>query len=258
MDLIRDMRPFGGGFHQMSVIATDLAEAETLLKTLAEAEQTRTPQNFGGKTPCVYYKLPYILPCDPFKELRGLILRIRENTGLRANFRGVVAIDATEWIGHEREEYFTVVLKYLYDHRNLWKVAAVLNQCSPSQIQRFLTGCSRYITPRLFQVQVFENRETLCGVIRDGFLQRGKPIGKEAVGLLADALSRQEFSDLRSMTLIDRAVEEAVSISETNRIVTAGMIRQCLTDPCSTLNMMAGTPLLDERSITHEDNALQL
>lgn len=258
MDLIRDMRPFGEGFHQMSVVATDLAEAEALIKTLAEAEQQRNPQNFAGKAPCVYCKLPYVPPCDPFKELRRLILRIRENTGLRANYRGVVAIDVSEWIGHEREEYFTVLLKYLYDHRNLWKIAAVLNQCNSNQIHRFLTGCSRYITPRLFPVRVFEDRDTLCRVIRDRFLRQNKPIGKEAADLLADALSRQTFADVRSMPLIDRAVEETLAVNGAGRVVTVSMIQECLADPCSALNLMAGMPLFDERSIAHEDNTLQL
>ena len=120
MNLIQDTRPFGKGLHQLSVVSTDLTEAESLIKILAEEEKKRTPQAFAGNEPCVYFKLPYVPPCDPFKELRRLILRIRENTGLRANFRGVVAIEVSDWIGHEREEYFTVLLKYLYDHRAFW------------------------------------------------------------------------------------------------------------------------------------------
>ena len=78
MDLMCDMRPFDKGLHQLSVVSTDLMEAESLIKMLADAEKSRFPHAFAGKASCVYFKLPYIPPCEPFKELRKLILRIRE------------------------------------------------------------------------------------------------------------------------------------------------------------------------------------
>lgn len=258
MDLIREMRPFSRGFHQLSVVTTDLTEAESLIKALAAEEKNRMPHTFAGKEPCVYFKLPYIPPCEPFKELRRLILRIRENTGLRANFQGVIAIEVSEWIGHEREEYFTVLLKYLYDHRSFWRITTVLNGCTPNQINRFLSDCSRYITPRFFPINVFGDHDTLCSLIHNEFFRQSRRITQEAAELLATALARQELKDARSLTLIERAVEEVISICENSRSVTVESIRHFLLDPHSTLTMMAGTPLFDERSVVHEKEALQL
>lgn len=258
MDMIHDVRPFGKGLHQLSVVSTDLTEAESLIKVLADEEKNRVPHTFAGKESCVYFKLPYIPPCEPFKELRRLILRIHENTGLRANFRGVVAIEVSEWIGHEREEYFTVLLKYLYDHRSFWRIATVLNGCTPNQINRFLSDCSRYITPRLFTINVFGDPDTLCSLIRNEFSRHGRPVAREAVELLAAALARQELKAARSLTLIARAVEEVVSLNESNKSVTIESIRDYLLNPYSTLTMMAGVPLYDERSAVLEKETLQL
>lgn len=258
MDLIHDMRPFGKGLHQLSVITTDLTEAESLVKALAEEEKNRMPHTFVGKESCVYFKLPYIPTCEPFKELRRLILRIRENTGLRANFQGVIAIEVSEWIGHEREEYFTVLLKYLYDHRTFWRTTIVLNGCTRDQINRFLSWCSRYITPHLFTINVFGDHDTLCSLIHNEFSRQSRRITQEAAELLAAALARQELIDARSLTLIERAVDEVISICEYNKAVTVESTRDYLLDPYSTLTMMAGMPLFDERSVVLEKEALQL
>lgn len=258
MDLIHDIRPFSKGFHQLSVVTTDLVEAESLIKALAEEEKKNMPHTFAGKESCVYFKLPYIPPCDPFKELRRLILRIRENTGLRAHFEGVVAVEVSEWIGHEREEYFTVLLKYLYDHRSFWRIATILNGSSPNQVNRFLSNCSRYITPRLFTINLFGDHGTLCNLIQNEFSQQGRSISQEAAELMAMALARSELKDSRSLTLIDRTVEESLSLTENSKYISVEFVRDYLQNPNSTLSMMAGKPLFDERSIMLEKEALQL
>lgn len=258
MNLIRDMRPFGKGLHQLSVVSTDLTEAESLIKVLADEEKNRAPHTFAGKESCVYFKLPYIPPCEPFKELRKLILRIRENTGLRANFQGVIAIEVSEWIGHEREEYFTVLLKYLYDHRTIWRIATILNGCTPIQTNRFISCCSKYITPRLFTINVFGDHDTLCSLIHNEFTQQNRRITKEATGLLATTLARQELKDARSLTLIERTVGEVIYMCEYNQTATVETVREYLLDPYSTPTMMAGMSLFDERSVALEKEALQL
>lgn len=258
MDLIHDMRPFGKGLHQFSVVSTDLTEAESLIKVLADEEKNRAPHTFAGKEPCVYFKLPYIPPCEPFKELRKLILRIRENTGLRANFHGVIAIEVSEWIGHEREEYFTVLLKYLYDHRTFWRIATILNGCTSNQINRFISCCSKYITPRLFAINVFGDYDTLCSLIHNEFTQQNRRITQEAAGLLATTLAKQELKDARSLTLIERTVGEVIYMCEYNQTATVETVREYLLDPYSTPTMMTGTPLFDERSVSLEKEALQL
>ena len=251
-----DMRPFEKGLHQLSVVTTDLAEAESLIQALAEEEKKRSPGSFVGKSPCVYFKLPYIPPCEPFKELRKLILRIRKSTGLRANFRGAIAIEASEWVGHEREEYFTVLLKYLYDHRAFWKMAVILNRCTGNQIDRFLSSCSRYITPRLFVIRVFQDDGWLCNLVRSEFSLQNCKITREAARLLSAALVRKELEDARSLSLIERAVGEVVYMCGHKKAASVETIREYLLDPCSTLAMMAGMPLFDERSVALEEKTL--
>ncbi len=258
MELQNQIHPFRKGLHRLSVIRTDLAEAESLIRLLADAEQKTRPREFAGKTSCVYYKMPYVPPYESFQELRKLILRIRENTGLRADFHGIVAIEATQWLSHEQEEYFTVLLKYLYDHRNLWQAALVLNHGTQAQCERFLSHCARYITPRFFDASLFTRQEFLCDTIRCEFARQGTPIAQDAADLLAVALARPELKDARSLTLIRRSAEETIACAGTGRPITREEIREYLENPYSTLTLMAGNPLTTERSNRFETYGLHL
>lgn len=258
MDMINEIRPFGKGTHHLSVVMTDLMESESLIIALAEEERKRDPNAFAGNEACVYFKMPYVPPYERFGELRKMILRIHENTGLRANFKGALAIEVTEWIGHEHEEYFVVLLKYLYDHRHLWRIATILNSININQASHFLSLCCNYITPRLLTVNVFTEQKNLCALIQRAFSLRDKRILTEAVDLLAISLAKSEIKEARSLSLIERTVEEIISMNEGKKIITSANIRDYLSNPYVSLSLMAGKLLIDERSITHETETVQL
>lgn len=258
MDLLQEICPFHPGSHQLSVITTDLTESEALILRLAREAQEAHPEDFAGKTPCVYYKIPYVPPYETFRELRRLILHIRENTGLRAHFRGVVAIEVTQWLGHETDEYFTVLLKYLSDHRGLWQAALVLNSETESQTQRFLSACASYITPRLFDVSLFSCPDRLRQTIRRECGLQGKLITRDAAQTLAEVLASSEFCQARSLSLIQRTAEELVAGSLSNGIITEEAVLEYLADPHSLLAMIAGKTLPAERSKVNVAEPLQL
>lgn len=251
-----DMLPVRNG--QLTLIQTDLVEAEALLRSLAREEQRRRPEAFAGLEPCVYVKMPYVRPCDSFQELRRLILRVREKTGLRADFKGIVAIEATQWLGHEREEYFTVLLKYLYDHRDTWQAVMVLSRCSDAQLDRFRWACVRCITPKTVQLRLFEKPEPLMGLLREALGKRGVRISPEAAAELAKALLRPELKDARSLALVERTAEEAAACCDGQHRLSADRIRGYLREEGTTLSLLAGKTLFEERGECHENEVLQL
>lgn len=258
MEMSNSCHPFRKGPHQLSVITTDLLESESLIKYLAAKEQKARPGDFAGNSPCVCYKMPYVPPYETFRELRNLILRVREHTGLRADYRGIVAVDVSQWLGHEQEEYFTVLLKYLYDHRGRWRAALVLNRSKPDRTRRFLACCARYITPRLFDLALFTGQEALYKVLRDTFDRLGKPATPEALQLLCQALKDPALEEVRSLTLIQRSAEEAFCFAGDSRTITADTIVRYLTDPCGSLTLLAGRPVFHERSVAYDHDCLQL
>ena len=258
MKQIRDESIFQTGIHQLTVINTDLLEAELLIRRIAEKESDAHPCSFGGLSPYVYFKMPYIQPCDNFKELRRLILRIRDQTGLRANYKGIVAIEVTEWIEHEREEYFTIFLKYLYDHRDQWQAALVLNDCKPAQMHRFLTACVRYMMPKLIHIRLFEDATSLFDVLQATFQKCGKRISHDATSMLAEAMVKPELKDVRSLESIERTIAEVITYSGDPTQITKNHVRDYLQNTCSMLAMMAGRILYEERGTSREEEALRL
>lgn len=242
----------------LTVIHTDLAESEALIMRMAEAELQENPGSFAGLTPCVYFKMPYVRPCDPFGGLRHLILRIRESTGLRACYKGIVAIEATEWLGHEGEEYFTVLLKFLYDHRHIWQAALVLSGCAPARVQRFLSACVRIATPRVTEISLFDDDDALCRELRGAFLKNHAHISPAGASMLAGAMAGPELKAGRSLAFIERIAAEVIARCDDPQKVGAADIRGYLLDPCSTLTLMAGKILWDERGTLHENENLHL
>lgn len=258
MDRMIDTPIFRSGSHVLPVIHTDLTESESLLKKIAGEEQEANPGMFAGLSPCVYFKMPYVQPCENFRELRKLILRIRENTGLRADYRGIVAIEATEWIGHEREEYFTIVLKFLFDHRDIWRSAMILNDCRQQQLQRFVSACARYVMPKLIDLPLFRDGDALRGLIRAEFQKHSTNISLPAAGLLAEAMAKPELKEVRSLAFLERTVREIISCNDFRPQVTKTRIENYLLEPDTTLTLLAGQPLYDRKEWNLEKDGLQL
>lgn len=253
MKQMREESGFQTGTHQLTVINTDLLEAELLIRNIAEKELEAHPRSFDGLSPYVYFKLPYVQPCDHFKELRRLILRIRDQTGLRAHYKGIVAIEVTEWIGHEREEYFTIFLKYLYDHRDHWQTVMVLNDCKAAQMQKFLTACVRYLTPKLIHIRLFEDAASLFEVLQAAFQKCGKRISHDAASMLAEAMINPALKDVRSLEFIERTVAEVIAYSGDPTQITKKHIRDYLLNTCTMMAMISGSVMNEERGSNHEE-----
>lgn len=234
------LHPFQDMARKLVVMDTDLEEAGSMLLWLADEEQRRAPDSFSGERPCVFFRLPYTQPCNNFTDLRRLILQVRDATGLRADFHGIVAIDATEWIGHEQEEYFTVVLKYLYDHLDLWRPVMVLSGCSAPAYRRFLTNCAKYITPRPFRLHLFRDPGLLEQTTLRLLTDRGRTIEAEGLQLLTDALSQPALAPVRSLDLIRRTVDELLDFVPQGVPISRDHVCHHLDQPDHTLTMLCG------------------
>jgi len=243
----------------LTVIPTDLAEPEAYIRTLIKETQIVYPGEFAGKKPCVYFNFPYVPPCEKFGLLRKLILLIRESTGLRANFHGLVVLEATEWVGHEREEYFIATLKYLFDHSDHLHPAVILKNCTGAKLARFMRniclgvpGLRLKESPQLF----FTDPEQLGIYCRDSLRGANRAITQSALALLTETLMRGELSEARSISLIDQTVEDLMASSPNRKIISEVTVRQYLERPDIMLAMMLGAPALEERKRNHYESRL--
>lgn len=107
-----------------TLIISSLEEKEKRMKELVHASLKTTLKKIVATEPVVYYRLRYT-PCNKeFTELKQIIDMLNHAKGLQENYDGVMLLDITEYLGHEQEEYFTVLLKWIYDMANVVNLKA--------------------------------------------------------------------------------------------------------------------------------------
>ncbi len=85
---------------------------------------------FDGEVPGVFYKVNYVQPYKSHKEIEEIKNIIRLTNAykrFRSDFCGLVMLDITEWIGHEKESFFTDFLGFLFDKNDCWKYIFVVS-----------------------------------------------------------------------------------------------------------------------------------
>lgn len=75
---------------------------------------------------------------------------------------------------------------------------------------------------------------------------------------MAEAIADTQFRYTRSLTLIERSVEELGDGSRNGEIITGDAVREYLANPYSMLATIAGKTLSDERSKANGSESLQL
>ncbi len=70
-------------------------------------------QDFYGNVRNLDYYPDYVTPDKECHEIDKLGEKIRDAAGFRSEFRGILTLDVSEWVGHFTEEHFVDLIKYL-------------------------------------------------------------------------------------------------------------------------------------------------
>ncbi|MCD7840351.1 MAG: hypothetical protein LUG46_07000 [Erysipelotrichaceae bacterium] len=223
---------------QLIIWASNSPHKEKLLKDEIFKEYERNPGRFYGEVPCICYKLNYVLPCNKFNEIKNLILRIKEGTGLRSEFRGIVAINIEEWHHHEDEEYFIVFLKYLHDHSDYIQYIFYSEEDNLSHFRKLVQVAIQYMT--LSMIQMDENldlSQLYIALIHD-FERYNKIIEDVDVKYLTDALLSKHV-DLYNESIKDSIILDMIDYID-DEIIDKDMICQYINDETRLANMIGG------------------
>ena len=213
-------------------LITAMKENERLTRDLARTLSHQEPALFDGLAPVVYQKLLYCAPFESFEELRRLELQLREVTGLRACYRGIVALDLSEWVGHEQEEYLHITLKYLHDHRHLWKCIFLAGNQELPQIVPLLQTAAQYLRPGVQHLCLFRDMPLLTQ-----YIQASIDITPQACSTLAKCF--QEIPGAQNCVLLEQVLGELVS-KAANGKVTAQDVAAYLGDDTALLSLIYG------------------
>lgn len=115
------------------------------------------PDFFLGNCPMFKFELRYIPPYErDFRELKRLQGTAAQNAGYREGFCGYIIIDVNEYLEHEKDRYFDISLKFLYDLGDTWRYIFLINNKN-RRAARALAGKILSILPCYIEEQVISN-----------------------------------------------------------------------------------------------------
>lgn len=242
------------GYPVLSLIETDIIEPEILIRRIADELWDAYEDRFSGDIPAVFYKLRYTPPYGEFRDIRKLILQIRKATGIRSDFKGLIALDVSEYRGHEDEEYFTIFLKYLYDNSIDRRILFVCSQYTEPEVTRLYNACVRYFPIQKEKLMVYSGK-MLSDLIKTAFSRQHIEITLGGITRLATYLQSQEIFPHRSIQLIERLPHEILQANPdiTRRnVVDEKNIVEYFRKSDSSICMMIGHSLFSERNPDYE------
>ena len=180
----------------------------------------------GGRI--LEFTLPYTPPYEDFGGIRELQLAVRRMGAFPPE---ALALDFTEWVGHEEEEWFEIAAMYLHDHRHLWNFLFLVRE-------RDAGDCAAlFFTLRTFLVgELREDRTFAEPAMLSAYLTGHCPIDMDAAERLASILMRPNARMLRSYPRLNALTEE---LGKDGRI-TDTRVLEAMRDPSSVLHLIAG------------------
>lgn len=214
-------------------LCTGMEENERFIQDLGRAQVQITPEWFHGLVPVVYHKLLYTAPFQPFDGLRELVLKTRDAAGLNACYQGIAALDLSEWLGHEQDEYLKITFKFLHDHRKDWRILFTFGAARPDRTIRLMQAAAPFLRPSLRQLQLFRNE----GLLQD-YLTAQSPVllQPRACDLLSKTLMASPA--LHNCALVLQILED---LSSGHSRISCRSVQDYLTRPGS-LTALLGCP----------------
>lgn len=226
---------------KLTLLQTDVTETELLFRKMSLDEFFKVNACPGMDNCYVFYRLKYEKPEESFTGLRRLILAIRNKTGMRSRYKGIVGIDITAWKGHESEEYFHIVEKYLYDNCDEWKLVFICSNYSDQEFAELQYHCVNYFVIERRQAYICET-DHLNRCIKDTISSFGTNAEEKGIKRLEEILRTEAMKEHRSIQMIRRIIYELYLSDECQEknLITDKSVQEYLDNPTSILHILAG------------------
>ena len=207
-----------------------------LLITGSESNDSAAERAMEEGLELVRCKLCYCPPYEKFGELKKLQLRLRSSSYLKGR-RVCCALDISEWVGHESEEFFIVTLKFLHDHCSRVHYIFTVGAHTENEAKAVYFRLRCYMRGYIATDLTFLSTGTLCGYIES------KNIDRKAARILAQMIMTDEMSGLRSYPVVDMMCVELRELSGAGRYGTVGLISAAdyLSDPDALPAILCGS-----------------
>ena len=181
----------------------------------------------------VKLKISYTQPYEDFKAIKQIQYAVRQHD-IFERASTVIAIDITDYLGYENEEYFTILTKYLYDMSMQWRYIFVIKHVMNNEVNKMFIKLRFFLAGSLVINNHWDNKTELVHYICS------RRYIKKAAELLADILLTEKFSNYRSDIIIDNIASEILNKSNRNN-VTLTNLAEYIKNQNSIINLVLGS-----------------
>ncbi|MBE6765354.1 MAG: hypothetical protein IJP10_05415 [Clostridia bacterium] len=195
-------------------------------------DNDRIIRKMTGRKHPIYYKSRYTPPFERFCELRNLQLLVKDLDDINAD--NTIAVDLSEWIGHESDEYLTVMLKFLHDQRDHWKYIFTVGDHRREEVTKLYIKLKTYLAGHIIEDTTFTNEDGLKQYLVSECRLSGRVAGE-----LAKLFFTKELREYRSYEMLDSVLLELRNRSG-GATVTLSVLDGYLADGESLLCLLLG------------------
>ncbi len=158
-----------------------------------------------GAKPLIY-KVCYVPPYENPGMIRDIQLAARRHD-VFCRSRICMVLDITEYVGHENDEYFVALVRFLYDHRDRWFFEFVVRHSLDRDVRKMYSLIRSYMKGTVVVDGRWENHEELASRIR------AYSFDTDSSKAMAKLMFTEDFSNCRSEDFISDIADDVLRIS---------------------------------------------
>ncbi|MBO6303132.1 MAG: hypothetical protein J6N15_11920 [Ruminiclostridium sp.] len=191
---------------------TNTVRSEFVLVITGSANNDTVAERVAaGVAGIVHHKLTYVPVYGEFDQIRKLQLKVRRSPYAMGR-RICAAIDISEWIGHEEEDYFVAAVKYFHDHSDRMSYVFTAGEGKKTELKKMYVMLRTYMHGTMSIDETFMNVEALAKYIES------RSAESDAAMLLAEVLMRDEMKSLRTYPVIKSICSDISELSSADKI----------------------------------------
>lgn len=200
------------------------------------------------KRDILFFKLRYVPPYEDLKKMLAE-LQIKERKKNTFGDNITLALDITEWVGKEDDEYFSVIVKFLSDMSSRWNYIFTVNMTRTECIHPMFRFLRQYMQGDELKDSIWKSKISL-----EEYLMTSLNYSRSAASILSDLVLHPKMEKYRSNNILEIITEEIMSINiNINRTISAEDIKKYLKVRNNVIYIMLGDDSKIIREITKED-----
>ncbi len=186
----------------------------------------------------IFFKLRYVPMYEDYKELRRLQLKIRESMNF-IRYPLTIALDVSEWLGHENEEFFDITIKFLHDMCYKWNYIFTVADKTAADVTQLALKLRCHMKGELTKDSTFTDIDCLAQ-----YLTAEYELSSSCAQMLAKVIMKKEMQPMRGYAATAALMDEIKQHSK-NGSVTVRSVTQYLSSADTITAMLCGEVLTD-------------